>query len=97
MIAINYQPASIVDHDGFKHLSMDWRQEYFSDTVIPGRKIAKEDRHKLLQEGAEYISFTTDVWSSMTHCLDSQPIGWTTSSMKIYCAASPRAIRKTHQ
>ena len=29
MIAIDYQPASIVDHDGFKHLSMDCSQEYF--------------------------------------------------------------------
>ena len=39
----------------------------------------KEDRHKLLQEGAEYLSFTTDVWSSITHYLDSQSIGRTKS------------------
>ena len=41
-IAIDYQPASIVDHDDFKHLSVDCSQEYFSDTVIPGRKCKKK-------------------------------------------------------
>ena len=42
MIAIDYQPVSIVDHDGFKHLSVDCSQESFSDTVIPGRNCKKK-------------------------------------------------------
>ena len=72
MIAIDCQPVSIVDHNGFKALvhalEPKYRipsRKYFSETVIPG--IAKKIRTQIetkLQEDVEYISFTTDVWSS---------------------------------
>ena len=72
MIAIDYQLVSIVDHEGFKSLISTLEpkyqmlsRKYFTETVIPS--IASRIRTniaKQLMEGAEYLSFTTDVWSS---------------------------------
>ena len=72
MIAIDYQPVSIVDHEGFKSLISTLEpkyqmpsRKYFTETVIPS--IARRIRINIatqLREGAEYLSFPTDVWSS---------------------------------
>ena len=51
-------------------------------------------KRRFLQEGAEYISFTTDVWSSMTHCLDSQPIGRTISFNEDLLCCKPNSYQK---
>ena len=72
MIAIDCQPISIVDHKGFKSLVTTLEpkyqmpsRKYFSETVIPS--IARRIRVTIasqLQKSAEYVSFTTDAWSS---------------------------------
>ena len=71
MIAIDYQLVSIVDHEGFKSLISTLEpkyqmlsRKYFTETAIPS--IASRIRTniaKQLMEGAEYLSFITDVWS----------------------------------
>ena len=72
MIAIDCQPVSIVDHEGFKSLIRTLEpkyrmpsRKYFSETIIPfiANKI-KANIVTQLKEGAEYLSFTTDCWSS---------------------------------
>ena len=72
MIAIDYQPVSIVDHEGFKSLIRTLEpkyrmpsRKYFSETIIPfiANRI-KANVVTQLKEGAEYLSFTTDCWSS---------------------------------
>ena len=72
MIAIDCQPVSIVDHEGFKSLVSTLEpkyqlpsRKYFSETVISS--IATKIRASIaspLQKGVEYVSFTSDVWSS---------------------------------
>ena len=72
MIAVDCQPISVVESSGFKALihtiAPKYRipsRKYFAETVIPNiaQGIRAEVQAKL-QEGADYISFTTDVWSS---------------------------------
>ena len=72
MIAIDCQPVSIVDHEGFKSLVSTLEpkyqlpsRKYFSETVIPS--IATKIRASIasqLRKGVEYVSFTSDAWSS---------------------------------
>ena len=88
MIAVACQPTSVVENSGFKALihalAPKYRipsRKYFAETVIPNiaQGIRAEVQAKL-QEGADYISFTTDVWSSdvnsdsllglTAHCVD---------------------------
>ena len=72
MIAIDCQPVSVVDHEGFRSLISMLEpkyqipsRKYFSETIIPS--IANRIKANIatqLKEGAEYLSFTTDAWSS---------------------------------
>ena len=72
MIAIDCQPVAIVDSEGFRGLVSTLEpkyrlpsRKYFSETIIPS--IAKKIRVNIesqLKESAQYLSFTTDVWSS---------------------------------
>ena len=72
MIAINCQPVSVIDHEGFRSLISTLEpkyqmpsRKYFSETIIPpiGNRI-RANIATQLKEGAEYLSFTTDCWSS---------------------------------
>ena len=72
MSVVDCQPISIVESSGFKvlihALVTKYRipsRKYFAETVIPNNAqgIRAEVQAKPL-EGADYISFTTDVWSS---------------------------------
>ena len=72
MIGVACQPTSVVENSGIKALihalAPKYRipsRKYFAGTVIPniGQGIRAEVQAKL-QEGADYISLTTDVWSS---------------------------------
>ena len=72
MIAVACQPTSVVENSGFKALihalALKYRipsRKYLAETVIPniGQGIRAEVQAKL-QEGADYISFATVVWSS---------------------------------
>ena len=88
MIAVDCQPISVVENSGFKALihalAPKYRipsRKYLAEKVIPNtaQGIRAEVQAKL-QEGADYISFTTDVWSSdvnsdsllglTAHCVD---------------------------
>ena len=73
MVALDYQPISIVEDVGFKRLVNtlepkynfpNWK--YVTETIL--HKIytgIKEELHKLVHApGVEYYSFTTDVWST---------------------------------
>ena len=72
MIAIDHQLVSVVDHEGFKLLISTLEpkyqkpsRKYFTETVI--LSIASRIRTNIatqLKEGAEYLSFTNEVWSS---------------------------------
>jgi len=72
MIAIDCQPVSIVDHEGFKSLVSTLEPKYqmpsrknFSEMVIPSMVTRiRVNIASQLQKGAEYVSFTTDTWSS---------------------------------
>ena len=72
MIAVDCQPISVIENSDFKALihalAPKYRipsRKYFAETVTPNiaQGIRAEVQAKL-QEGADYISFTTDVWSS---------------------------------
>ena len=71
MIARDCQPYSVVEDAGFNALVhvLEPRyhipsRKYFRETVIPGIVKTVEAKIKTKLEGVNYISFTTDVWSS---------------------------------
>ena len=71
MIARDCQPYSVVEDAGFKSLVhvLEPRyhipsRKYFRETVIPGIVKTIEAKIKTKLQGVNYISFTTDVWSS---------------------------------
>ena len=71
MIALDCQPYSLVEDVGFKALVRALEpkyqipsRRYFCETVIPEMVCTMESRIKSKLEGMQYVSFTTDVWSS---------------------------------
>ena len=71
MIALDAEPYSLVEREGFKnlmkHLAPRYvmpHRTYFSNTVIP--QIYDNLSNQLLEElqKAKYLSFTTDIWTS---------------------------------
>ena len=71
MIALDCQPYSLVNDVGFKALVRALEpkylipsRRYFCETVIPEMVCTMESRIKSKLEGMQYVSFTTDIWSS---------------------------------
>ena len=71
MIARDCQPYSVVEDAEFKSLvhALEPRyhipsHKYFRETVIPGIVKTLEAKIKTKLQGVNYISFTTDIWSS---------------------------------
>ena len=71
MIARDCQPYSVVEDAGFKSLVhiLEPRyhipsRKYFREMVIPGTVKTIEAKIKTKLQGVNYISFTTDIWSS---------------------------------
>ena len=71
MIARDCQPYSVVEDAGFKSLVhvLEPRyhipsRKYFRETVIQGIVRTIEAKIKTKLQGVNYISFTTDIWSS---------------------------------
>ena len=109
MIAIDCQPVSIIDHKGFKSLVGILEpkyqlpsRKYFSETVIPS--IALRIRVNIasqLQKGAEYVSFTSDAWSSDVNSdsLLGFTAHWVDSDFhrQSACATCSGIVRDTHR
>lgn len=82
MLALDLQPYSCVENRGFKELMNHMEPMYkipsrttFSRTIIPELyrdtvKAVKERTHADFQEGIESISFTSDIWTSITCQID---------------------------
>ena len=108
MIALDYQPMSIVEDMGFRRfvniLEPKYNlpsRKYITETVI--HKIytgIKEELHKLVHApGVEYYSFTTDVWSTnvASHSLLSLTGHWVDKNFqKISAVLSVEELQGSH-
>ena len=71
MIALDYQPFSTVEDDGFNRLlrTLEPRysvpsRRYITETIMPQLKEEVTDKLKVELVCVEYFSFTTDIWST---------------------------------
>lgn len=74
MIAVDNQPFSIVEDLGFNRLLQKIKpnyvipsRKYFTDTVVPFIHTSVMAKVKNIVEEAEHISFTTDIWTSVSN------------------------------
>lgn len=71
MIAVDFQPFSIVEDTGFQHVMHTADPAYkipsrshFSKTLIPMNYTAMREKVEILLKSAQAISLTTDTWTS---------------------------------
>ena len=86
MIAVDNQPISIVEDLGFTRLMNKLKpnyeipsRKYVTNNVLPSMHTQLMKKVKQILEEAKYISFTTDIWTSISndafmsltaHCLE---------------------------
>ena len=106
MLAVDFQPLSMVEDAGFKRvlqiLEPHYKcpsRKYFTDTILSKIYTGMREEVSKLIGGAKHISFTTDIWSSSvnTTCLLSLTAHWIDDAfVKVSAVLHAQPVQEAH-